>query len=187
MDVPLFPAPPSRGNITTPVSDVSDVATVTRIPASIVWRVRGRHAVAEPARERSSCVKKRCRIRRRSVHPRAVFNEDAARRRITEFRVRMTERRAKHDERDDDDDVVCGDVGRCKCKTTVLKLSSETSNLQNRWYFDITEVIAENVCKEGTMLSYELNIKRINHIGSFFHRISYNKTMLLCSKRSLLR
>lgn len=116
MDVPLFPAPPARGSIATPVSDVPDVATVPRASTSVVWRVRGRHAVPKPAQERSSsCVKKRRRTRRNSVHPRAVLAEDAARR-VAEFRVRMTERRAKHDERhdDDDEDVVCGDIGRCK-------------------------------------------------------------------------
>lgn len=103
MDVPLFPQPPAIGGVTTSLSDVPSVATLPRVPAS----VRGRYAV--PLRSPSS-TKKRRRIVRNLVHPRvktATLVKNVARRRITQFRMRMTEHRAK-DEGDDDEDVVCG-------------------------------------------------------------------------------
>lgn len=115
MDVPLFPRPPAIGGVTTPLSDVPSVATLPRVPVSAaasVSRVRERYAV--PLRS-SSGTKKRRRVFRNLVHPRvktAALVKDAACRRITEFRMRMTEHRAKDDEGDDDDDVVCG-IGRC--------------------------------------------------------------------------
>ncbi|XP_071573297.1 uncharacterized protein [Temnothorax nylanderi] len=125
MDVPLFPRPPAIGGVTTPLSDVPSVATLPRVPASVatsVPRVRGRYAV--PLRS-SSDTKKRRRICRNLVHPRvrtAALVKDAARRRITEFRMRMTEHRA-NDEGDDDDDVVCS----IDITDTPTTLSSEIS------------------------------------------------------------
>lgn len=105
MDVPLFPQPPAIGGVTTSLSDVPSVATLPRVLASVP-SIHGRYAV--PLRFPSS-TKKRRRIVRNLVHPRvktAALVKDVARRRITEFRMRMTEHRAKGD--DDDDDVVCG-------------------------------------------------------------------------------
>ncbi|EZA57719.1 uncharacterized protein LOC105276913 isoform X2 [Ooceraea biroi] len=103
MNVPLFPQPPTVRVVGTPHSDVPDVATLPRAPATpavVVPRVHGRHAVPVPS------SRKRRRVCRNLVHPRV---KNAARRRVTEFCVRMTERHAKNDERDDDDDdVVCG-------------------------------------------------------------------------------
>ncbi|XP_032683456.1 uncharacterized protein LOC116849913 isoform X2 [Odontomachus brunneus] len=110
MDVPLFPTPPARRGVTTPLSDVPDVATLPRAPVSVVSPVRVRDAALErePTYKGSPCTRKRHRVRRNSIHPRVALVKDAARRRVTEFCVRMSERRAKHDEGDDDDDVVCG-------------------------------------------------------------------------------
>lgn len=111
MDVPLFPRPPAIGDVTAPLSDVPSVATLPRVPtfvAASVPSIRGRYAV--PLRA-SSGTKKRRRACRNLVHPRvktAALVKDATRRRVTEFRMRMTEHRAKDDEGDDDDDVVCG-------------------------------------------------------------------------------
>lgn len=68
--------------------------------------IRRRYAVSLRS---PSSTKKRRRIRN-LVHPRvktAVFVKDVARRRV-EFRMRMMEHRAKNDEGDDDDDVICG-------------------------------------------------------------------------------
>lgn len=115
MDVPLFPRPPAIGGVATPLSDVPSVATLPRVPVSVAAsgaRVRGRYAV--PLRSPTG-TKKRHRVCRNLVHPRvktAALVKDAARHRITEFCMRMTEHRAKNDEGDDDDDVVCG-IGRC--------------------------------------------------------------------------
>lgn len=107
MNVPLFPTPPARGGITTPVSDVPNVATLSRAPVNVVSHVRIRDAVLErgPAYKQSPCTRKRRRAHRSSIHPRV---KDAAHHRVTEFCVKMSERNAKHDEGDDDDDVVCG-------------------------------------------------------------------------------
>ncbi|XP_011860972.1 PREDICTED: uncharacterized protein LOC105558074 isoform X2 [Vollenhovia emeryi] len=108
MDVPLFPRPPAIGGVATPlaISDAPSVATLPRAPAPVAPRVR----YAVPLRA-PSATKKRRRVSRNLVHPRvktATLGKDAARRRVTELSVRMTERRAKDDEGDDDDDVVCG-------------------------------------------------------------------------------
>ncbi|XP_024869546.1 potassium channel subfamily K member 10-like isoform X1 [Temnothorax curvispinosus] len=125
MDVPLFPRPPAIEGVTTPLSDGPSVATLPRVPAPVatsVPRVRRRYAV--PLRS-SSDTKKRRRICRNLVHPRvrtAALVKDAARRRITEFRMRMTEHRA-NDEGDDDDDVVCS----IDITDTPTTLSSEIS------------------------------------------------------------
>lgn len=122
MDVPLFPRPPAIGGVATPLSDVPSVATLPHVPvfvATSVPRVRERYAV--PLRSPSS-TRKRRRVCRNVVHPRvrtAALVKDAARRRITEFCMKMTEHRAKDDEGDDDDDVVCG-IG--KCNLNFLKL-----------------------------------------------------------------
>ncbi|XP_012532340.2 uncharacterized protein LOC105834418 isoform X2 [Monomorium pharaonis] len=120
MDVPLFPRPPVIGDVATPLSDVPSVAKLPRVPVSGVAVsgppcVRGRYAVpflrSPSGTITTTITKKRRRVCRNLVHPRvktAAVVKDAARRRITEFCMRMTERRAKNDERDDDDDVVCG-------------------------------------------------------------------------------
>ncbi|XP_070517767.1 uncharacterized protein [Cardiocondyla obscurior] len=114
MDVPLFPRPPAIGGVATPLSGLSDVpnvVTLPRVPVS-VSRVRGRYAV--PPRSPLG-TKKRHRVCRNLVHPRvktAALVKDAARRRITEFRMRMTEHHPNEGDDDDDDDdddvVVCG-------------------------------------------------------------------------------
>ncbi|KYQ49018.1 TWiK family of potassium channels protein 7 [Trachymyrmex zeteki] len=109
MDVPLFPQPPTIGGVATPLSDVPSVATLLRVPtfvAASVPRVRERNAV--PLRFPSD-TRKRRRVCRNLVHPRiktAALVKDAAHRRITELCMRM-EHRAKEDEEDDNDDVVC--------------------------------------------------------------------------------
>lgn len=108
MNVPLFPRPPAIGGIGTPLSDALDVATLSRSPSLLnVPRVRGRHAVPL---QLSSSIRKHRRTSRNLVHPwvKDATVKDAARRRVTEFRVRMTEHCARNDEGDDDDDVVCG-------------------------------------------------------------------------------
>lgn len=113
MHVPLFPRPPAVGSVATPISDVPDIATLPRTPLSVVAVPRKRHAV-DP---RSSLIfrtrKQHRRLCRNLVYPRVknastLFKDAAARRSITEFRVRMMEHHAKDDERDDDDDVICG-------------------------------------------------------------------------------
>lgn len=124
MHVPLFPRPPAVESVATPVSDVPDIATLPRTPDSVVAVSRRRHAV-DP---RSSSLifttgKRHRRLCRNLIHPRikdtsSLFKDAAdVHRRITEFRVRMTERRAQDERDDDDDDVVCG--GRCylNCKS----------------------------------------------------------------------
>ncbi|XP_019697671.2 uncharacterized protein LOC105184657 isoform X2 [Harpegnathos saltator] len=111
MDVPLFPTPPARWSVATPFSDVPDVATLPRAPVSILPQVRAQDAALEQGPtgyKQSSCTRKRRWVRKNSIHPRIALVKDAARRRVTEFCVRMSERRVKHDERNDDDDVVCG-------------------------------------------------------------------------------
>lgn len=112
MHVPLFPRPPAVESVATPVSDSPDVVTLPRTPASVVDVPRRRYAVPP----RSSIIfarsgkRHRRHICRNLVHPRvedspsSIF-KDA---RIAEFCVRMTGHRAKDDERDDDDDVICG-------------------------------------------------------------------------------
>ncbi|KYN20480.1 PREDICTED: uncharacterized protein LOC108760846 isoform X2 [Trachymyrmex cornetzi] len=114
MDVPLFPQPPTIGGVATPtltpLSDVPSVATLPRVSAFVaasVPRVHERYAV--PLRSPAG-TRKRRRVCRNLVHPRiktAALVKDAAHRRITELCTRMIEHRAKEDEGDDDDDVVC--------------------------------------------------------------------------------
>lgn len=115
MHVPVFPSPPVRGSVATPLSDARDVVTLPRAPAAVVSHVRGRHAVPVPsaARKRSFRIGKR-RCTHRKIYPRAALVKDAARRRVTEFHVRMMDHREKYDQRDDDDDVVCS-IGACNC------------------------------------------------------------------------
>nr|XP_012234224.1 PREDICTED: uncharacterized protein LOC105679029 [Linepithema humile] len=109
MNVPLFPRPPAVRGVETPLSDAPDVATLSRSPTSLltVPRVRGRHAV--PLRSFGTGNQRR-RTSRNLVHPwvKDATVKDAARRHVTEFRVRMTEHCARNDEGDDNDDVVCG-------------------------------------------------------------------------------
>ncbi|XP_020294261.1 uncharacterized protein LOC109859926 isoform X2 [Pseudomyrmex gracilis] len=111
MNVPLFPRPPTAiGGVTTPLSDVPDVATLLRAPTS-VSHVRERY-VAPSVRSPPGIGKGR-RVFRNLIHPRikdGALIKDAARRRVMEFRVKMTEDRGKNNEVNDDDDdydVVC--------------------------------------------------------------------------------
>ncbi|XP_011169288.1 uncharacterized protein LOC105202453 [Solenopsis invicta] len=148
MDVPLFPRPPAIGGVATPLSDVPSVATLPRVPVSAaVSGPRVRYAV--PLRSSPSGTKKRRRVCRNLVHPRvktATLVKDAARRRITEFCMRMTEHRAKNDERDDDDDVVCG----IDITDTPTTISSEISpRLKNgvirKWTKSVTVQTVEGL------------------------------------------
>lgn len=112
MHVPLFPRPPAVESVATPISDSPDVVTLPRTPASVVAVPRRQYAVPP----RSSIIfahprkPHRRHLCRNLVHPRvedapSSLFKDA---RITEFCVRMTGHRAKDDEGDDDDDVICG-------------------------------------------------------------------------------
>ncbi|XP_011707770.1 PREDICTED: potassium channel subfamily K member 10-like [Wasmannia auropunctata] len=139
MDVPLFPRPPAIGGVATPLSDVPSVGTLPRVPASVP-RVRGRYAV--PLQSPTG-TRKRRRICRNLVYPRvktAALVKDAARRRITQFCMRMTEHRAKEDEGDDDDDVVCG-IDITDTPTTVSsEISPRLKNgiIRTKWTKSVT-------------------------------------------------
>jgi len=117
MHVPLFPRPPTVGSVATPISDVLDIATLPHTPASVVAAAVPRRHAVDP---RSSLIfgtgKRHHRLCRNLVHPKikdaSSLFKDASTHRFTEFRVKMTEHHAKDNERDDDDDVICG-VGRC--------------------------------------------------------------------------
>ncbi|XP_078043595.1 uncharacterized protein LOC144473531 [Augochlora pura] len=99
MDVPLFPAPPSLKGAPSPLSDVVDVAKFTRVPLATLACPRGRHV---PEGRRVTRVRRIQRSARKNlVHPKP---KDQFRRRVTEFRITMTER---HRNDNDDDDVVC--------------------------------------------------------------------------------
>ncbi|XP_033342145.1 uncharacterized protein LOC117229648 [Megalopta genalis] len=99
MDVPLFPAPPSLKGAPSPLSDVVDVAKLTRVPLATLTCPRGRHV---PKGRRVTRVRRIQRSTRNNlVHPKP---KDQFRRRVTEFRITMTERQRNDD---DDNDVVC--------------------------------------------------------------------------------
>ncbi|XP_076236164.1 uncharacterized protein LOC143180368 [Calliopsis andreniformis] len=101
MDVPLFPAPPTLVGAATPRSDVADFAKFTRAPLSAV--ARRRHAA--PKARRISGIRRIQRFARKNlVYPKS---KNQIRQRVTEFRVKMTERQRNEDD-EDDDDVVCG-------------------------------------------------------------------------------
>lgn len=116
MNVPLFPRPPTAvGGVTTPLSDVPDVATLLRAPTSVSHILRERYVAPSSVRSPPG-VRKGRRVFRNLIHPRikdAALIKDAARRRVMEFRVKMkTEDRGKNneandDDDDDDNDVVC--------------------------------------------------------------------------------
>ncbi|XP_050464614.1 potassium channel subfamily K member 10-like isoform X1 [Cataglyphis hispanica] len=111
MHVPLFPQPLAVGSVATPVSDVLDIATLPRTPASDV-AVPRRHAVDPRLSLIFGTGKQNRHLCRNLVYPRVrdaptLFKNAAARHSITEFCVRMMEHHA-NDEKDDDDDVVCG-------------------------------------------------------------------------------
>ncbi|XP_051175973.1 TWiK family of potassium channels protein 7-like isoform X3 [Leptopilina boulardi] len=110
MNVPLFPAPPTRDVSTLTRRDVLDVLTSREtLPREFVSRRR--HALIERTKPVSTNFtrKKRCYFRKNLVHPRQVSKESGKknlRRRVTEFHLTMTERRSKEDD-EDDADVIC--------------------------------------------------------------------------------
>lgn len=99
MDVPLFPAPPTLGGAPTPRSDVADFAKFTCAPLSAVGRKRH---VAPKARRISGLRRIQRFARKNLVYPKS---RNPIRHRVTEFRIRMTERQRNDDK--DDEDVVC--------------------------------------------------------------------------------
>ncbi|XP_051175972.1 uncharacterized protein LOC127291086 isoform X2 [Leptopilina boulardi] len=113
MNVPLFPAPPTRDVSTLTRRDVLDVLTSREtLPREFVSRRR--HALIERTKPVSTNFtrKKRCYFRKNLVHPRQVSKESGKknlRRRVTEFHLTMTERRSKEDD-EDDADVICATV-----------------------------------------------------------------------------
>lgn len=99
MDVPLFPAPPTREGAATAFSDVVDFAKFTHVPLSTA--VRKRYVVPK-ARQTFGIRRIQRSARKNLVHPKS---RDQIQHCVTEFRIRMTERR-RNDEDEDDDDVV---------------------------------------------------------------------------------
>lgn len=113
MNVPLFPAPPTRDVSTLSRRDVLDVVTSREtLPREFISRRR--HALIERTKPvTANCTrKKRSYLRKNLVHPRQVSKESVGknlRQRVTEFHLTMTERRNKDDE-EDDADVMCATV-----------------------------------------------------------------------------
>lgn len=112
MNVPLFPAPPTREVSTLTRRDVLDVVTSREtLPREFVSRRR--HGLIERTKPVSAnCTrKKRSYFRKNLVHPRQVSKETGKnlRRRVTEFHLTMTERKSKEDN-EDDADVICATV-----------------------------------------------------------------------------
>lgn len=108
MDVPLFPAPPVLEGASAAFSDVSDVASSARVSTSVAPNSKRRDAAPRlAARRTSGPYRKRPRACKNLVHPRIAARCERNHRLVTEFRVRMTERRGNDDEEEDDDDVVC--------------------------------------------------------------------------------
>ncbi|XP_076669331.1 uncharacterized protein LOC143369363 isoform X2 [Andrena cerasifolii] len=99
MDVPLFPAPPTREGAATAFSDVVDFAKFTHVPLSTAVRKR---YVLPKARQTFGIRRIQRSARKNLVYPK---QRDQIQHCVTEFRIRMTERR-RNDEGEDDDDVV---------------------------------------------------------------------------------
>ncbi|XP_031844977.1 uncharacterized protein LOC116432359 isoform X2 [Nomia melanderi] len=100
MDVPLFPAPPTLKGAPSPLSDVVDVTKLTRAPLPTVACPRRRHV---PKERRTIGIHRIQRSARKNIiHPKP---KEHLRRRVTEFRITMTER-DRNDSDDDDHDVV---------------------------------------------------------------------------------
>lgn len=124
MNVPLFPAPPTREVSTLTRRDVLDVVTSREtLPREFVSRRR--HGLIERTKPVSAnCTrKKRSYFRKNLVHPRQVSKETGKnlRRRVTEFHLTMTERKSKEDN-EDDADVICA-TGRILEKKFIFKFS----------------------------------------------------------------
>ncbi|XP_076277067.1 uncharacterized protein LOC143207465 [Lasioglossum baleicum] len=99
MDVPHFPAPPTLKGAPSPLSDVVDVAKLTRVPLATLACPRGRHVSKGRRTTRIRRIQRSA--RNNLVHPKP---KNQFRQRVTEFRITMTERDRNDD---DDDDVVC--------------------------------------------------------------------------------
>ncbi|XP_076757675.1 uncharacterized protein LOC143427420 isoform X4 [Xylocopa sonorina] len=102
MDVPLFPAPPTLEGVATPVSDVADVVNLTPVLLPAATYSPKQH-VGTKMRKAVGIQKIRHSIRRNLVYPKS---KDQIQHRVTEFRIKMTERQ-RNEESEDDDDVVC--------------------------------------------------------------------------------
>lgn len=129
MNVPLFPAPPALEGAATTLRSGQDVeyaatATTTATTAPQSYSCRGRHAASSPVKlVRTNSCPGNGNFRRRShrvgrfvnvVHPKGASREPGrARARVTELRVKMTERR---EDEEDDADVVCAS-GKFTIKT----------------------------------------------------------------------
>ncbi|KAG6798564.1 hypothetical protein HZU73_06130 [Apis mellifera caucasica] len=98
MDIPLFPTPPILGCVTTPVSDVIDIAKLTPISLSTVTCAR-KH-VETKMHKAIGIHKIRYFTNRNLIYPR-----DKIKHRVTEFHITMTEPQ-KNNENEDNDDVV---------------------------------------------------------------------------------
>ncbi|XP_043289195.1 uncharacterized protein [Venturia canescens] len=124
MDVPVFPAPPTLDGAGTTLRKVPDVGTTTITNETIGDDDRtDRHVPLSGGNTiigiDSSAFANDHRHRRRrfhrvgrfvnSIHPKITRETDKTRARITEFRVKMTERREDDDD-EDDADVVCASV-----------------------------------------------------------------------------
>ncbi|KAL6257955.1 hypothetical protein P5V15_011553 [Pogonomyrmex californicus] len=148
MNVPLFPRPPTVGDVTTLFSDLPGVATLPRVPTSVPLVLREQYAASR--RSSRGIKKRRC---RNLVHPRvedAVLVRDAAHRRITEFRIRMSERRANDEgngDDDDDDDVVCGIDITDTPITISSRISSRLKNgmIRTKWTKSVTVQTVEGL------------------------------------------
>lgn len=98
MDIPLFPTPPILGCVTTPVSDVIDIAKLTPISLSTIACAR-KHV--ETKMHKAIGIHKIRYFTNRNL----IYPKDKIKHRVTEFHITMTEPQ-KNNENEDDDDVV---------------------------------------------------------------------------------
>ncbi|KOC65824.1 TWiK family of potassium channels protein 7 [Habropoda laboriosa] len=111
MNVPLFPTPPTLGDIATPASGVVDVAKLTTVPSTTIGCTRKQHVGAEMYR--TFGIHKIHFTRRNLVYPKS---KEKIEHRVTEFHIKMSEQQKDNENEDDDDDVVCA----IDAPTTVL-------------------------------------------------------------------
>ncbi|CAK9828143.1 hypothetical protein ANTRET_LOCUS5720 [Anthophora retusa] len=101
MNVPLFPTPPTLGNIETPTSGVADVAKSTAVPSSTIGCTQKQHVRTEM--HRTFGLHKIQFTRKNLVYPKL---KDKIEHRVTDLQIRMLEQQ-KNNGNEDDDDVVC--------------------------------------------------------------------------------
>ncbi|XP_076757671.1 uncharacterized protein LOC143427420 isoform X1 [Xylocopa sonorina] len=177
MDVPLFPAPPTLEGVATPVSDVADVVNLTPVLLPAATYSPKQH-VGTKMRKAVGIQKIRHSIRRNLVYPKS---KDQIQHRVTEFRIKMTERQ-RNEESEDDDDVVCA-VGTpttiseeispgCKTVVDIEKLTKSVAiqtivglPLRLRVLPSIKDIVQEEAVDSANVKGFSKVWKHIRFLG----------------------